>query len=182
MFKGHQYRHFKHHVHIASTDFHYNGHPVIGSSSTLHSLMIRPHNTSHWLQQMTTKNTLECPLIVTSNRPYCRSQWVNRGPHLLTFTDYTLHYITLSKSGSEMIFVQIYMWPKFLGQTFYPTDGQTVFLNINSFIHENRLAFDCPWTITTINHCDPTLSCMNPKIYLIDWLIEHWYFHLGGIL
>ena len=117
---------------------------------------------------MTVKNTLECSLIVTSNRPYCSSQWVNRSPYLLTFTDYTLHYITLSKSGSEII----YMWPKFLGQTFYPTDGQTVFLNINSFIHENRLAFDCPWTITTINHCDPTLSCMNPKIYLIDWLID----------
>ena len=27
-------------------------------------------------------------------------------------------------------------------------------------IHENRLAYVCPWTITTINHCDPTITCM----------------------
>ena len=32
--------------------------------------------------------------------------------------------------------------------------------NISWVIHENRLAYVCPWTITTINHCDPTITCM----------------------
>ena len=44
-------------------------------------------------------------------------------------------------------------------------------------IHENRLAYVCPWTITTINHCDPTITCMSVIIlkYISTQQLNPWW-------